>query len=490
MTRNGAVRSSVRHWVTLWLASAAVLAYLCRQCLAVAESSLRAELDLTEAQMGLLLGPAFFWTYALAQIPTAVLGERYGSRRMLPLFAGAWSVACGVVALAAGFPVLLLSRLTGGLAQAGLFPCAVRTVSIWQPHSGRAFASGTLGASMSVGGAISAGLTGWLLTYFAATTIFGLFALPGLLWAIGFAWWFRDRPEDHAAVTPAELALIRGTDLSVNGEEIDNGSDASSEQADCQPAPPEQIQTVNPAASVNDSASEETVAGTPPLSTSQMWLSLLLSPAAWLICAQQFFRAAGYAFFASWFATYLIETRGVSTAESGVLTALPLIATVLGSLCGGYASDTVLRWTGSLTLARKGIAAASLSICGVLVLLAFFISHATLAVMMISAGAFLAASAGPCAYTVTMDMGGRHVASLFSTMNMIGNFGAGLSPLLVPRFKTWVEATPSLLSLCDGNSWNAVLPMFAAMYFGAALCWGCLSTRGTVFDQSFRGRRS
>jgi hypothetical protein len=72
---------------------------------------------------------------------------------------------------------------------------------------------------------------------------------------------------------------------------------------------------------------------------------------------------------------------------------------------------------------------------------------------------------------------------------MLGNFGAGLTPWIVPRFKTWVESSPTLLSYCDGNSWNAVLLLFAAMYVGAAACWFLLSTRGTVFDQSLlRGK--
>jgi len=72
---------------------------------------------------------------------------------------------------------------------------------------------------------------------------------------------------------------------------------------------------------------------------------------------------------------------------------------------------------------------------------------------------------------------------------MIGNFGAGLMPWVVPRFKTWIEETPALLAQCDGNSWNAVLVLFAATYLGAAVCWFLLNTHGTVFDQSLLGRR-
>lgn len=437
----------VRHQVLAFLALAALFAYLCRNCLVVAESQLRSELGLSEEQMGFILGPAFFWAYALTQIPTAWLGERFGSRRCLPVFSVASSIATAAMGWAGGMGLLTGSRIASGIAQAGLFPCAIRTVALWVPQRERAMTSGILAAAMSIGGALGAGLTGWLLGWFSATLIFAAFAIPGIVWAIAFGWWFREHPSEHPAVNAAELAWIR---------QIAPGAGPAHKQL------PSRI----------------------------LWPAMLTSPAAWLICGQQFFRAGGYAFFASWFATYLMESRGVTTAQSGLLTALPLLATVVGAMLGGGISDAIFRATGSLGWARKGVSAISLMGCAALVFAAFFVADATLAVLVISCGALLAAIAGPAAYTVTMDMGGGNVASLFSTMNMIGNFGAGLTPWFVPRFKSWVDQSPDLLAACDGNSWRAVLLLFSAMYFGSAVCWLLLSTRGTVFEQSPLLRKS
>jgi len=483
LTSRGIDATQVRKAVTLWLAVAAVLAYLCRNSLVVAESELRRDLGLSEEQMGFILGPAFFWTYALAQIPTAWLGERYGSRRCLPAFSAAWSIASMMIALATGFGWVLASRLASGISQAGLFPCSVRTIAIWNPQTERASASGILGAAMSVGGAIGAGLTGWMLGFMPATIIFGIFAIPGLFWALAFWIWFREFPSDHNSVNQCELELIRGEETQSLSKKVSCplGGGKITSKIDSLPKgqTPSRIQ----------SSAAETTANELPVSRRRMWLELSTSPAAWLLFAQQFFRAAGYAFFASWFATYLMETRGVSTAKSGVLTAMPLIATVIGSMFGGYASDAIFRATQSLAWARKGVAGISLSVCAVLVFGAFFVSDPTMAVAVISFGAFLAAIAAPCGYTMTMDMGGTHVASVFSTMNMLGNFGAGLTPWLVPRFKTWIEANPVLLEFCDGNSWNAVLLLFVAMYVGAAVCWFLISTNGNVFEQSLLRRK-
>ena len=437
----------VRHNVSAWLAAAATIAYLCRSSIAIAEETIRIDLDLSEAEMGIILGPAFFWAYALAQIPSGWLGERFGSRRTIPVLSVIWSLASAYFAVAGSAAALIAARIGMGFAQAGLFPCSTSTIANWHPQTSRAFASGTLGAFMSVGAAIGVALTGVLLIHLDWRLIFGLYSLPGIIWAVGFFVWFRDRPTDHRSVNSAEQAFIGA------GQ-------------------------VEPAKKTDE-----------PSGSATMWLALATSPAMWMIASQQFFRAAGYIFFASWFPTYLKETREVSTSQAGLLTAVPLIATVCAQLLGGGFSDWVFRRTGSLSLARKGVAMTSLSLCAGLTFIAFFVEDAWLAVAIISTGVFCAGFAGPSAYTVTMDMGGRHVASVFATMNMVGNFGAALMPWLVPHFRAAVERSPLALNLCGQNSWNAVLVLFAVTYVFAAMCWMMLRVKGTVFDQSLIVRR-
>jgi sugar phosphate permease len=428
-----------------------MFAYLCRNSIAVAEKTVREDLGLSEVQMGIILGPAFFWPYALAQIPTGWLGQQFGSRRMIPLFSLIWSVASACFGAGNSALALIWSRFGMGLAQAGLFPCSTQSISNWNPQTERALANGALAAFMSVGGAIGAALTGALLAYIDWRMIFILFAAPGIIWAVGFYVWFRDLPGQHPDVNQAELEIIRGTSSSLAGTgQATNGP----RDSDC------------------------------GRMSGVAWWSLVVSPAMWMIAGQQFFRSAGYIFFASWFATFLQETRGVSTSESGFLTVGPLVATVCASLLGGGISDWLFRRTGSLNLARKGLAVVSLLTCAGLVCAAYFIENARLAVAVISAGAFFAGFAGPCAYTVTMDLGGRHVASVFATMNMVGNIGAALLPWAVPYVRMATEQTPELLILVGGNSWNAVLILFAALYVLAALCWLMLNMKGTVFEQS------
>ena len=115
-------------------------------------------------------------------------------------------------------------------------------------------------------------------------------------------------------------------------------------------------------------------------------------------------------------------------------------------------------------------------------LAAYFIADPLLAVIAISIGSFCASVAGPCAYTITIDMGSRHVATLFATMNMCGNFGALLFSNAVPwALKLIAHHYPEYA----GSAWDAVLLLFGLMYGGAGLCWFFLRTNGTVLDHSW-----
>src|SRR6185295_17799242 len=132
--------TGTRFLVLAWLCAAAALAYVCRNAIAVAESTVRGDLGLTKQQSGWLMS-AFFFSYALCSIPAAQFGQRAGSRRALPLFATVWSVATAATALVGGLGGFVAARIVQGIAQAGLFPTTVGTVAKWFPITGRAFAT-------------------------------------------------------------------------------------------------------------------------------------------------------------------------------------------------------------------------------------------------------------------------------------------------------------------------------------------------------------
>jgi len=146
----------VRYLVVAVTALMAVLLYLDRFCISFAEVFIKEDLGLTDSQVGWMLS-AFFWTYALSQVPSGWLTDRFGPRLMLTSYVLGWSLLTGLTGVAAGFGMLILLRLGFGIAQAGAYPTGASMIGRWMPVSARATAS----SLVSVGGRVG----GWLALF-------------------------------------------------------------------------------------------------------------------------------------------------------------------------------------------------------------------------------------------------------------------------------------------------------------------------------------
>jgi ACS family glucarate transporter-like MFS transporter len=444
--------------------------YIQRNSLAGAETTIRADLSLTRNDTGDAMG-AFFLTYALCQVPSGWLAQRWGGRRALTLYAAGWSIVMGLTALATSLPGLLGARWAMGALQAGIFPCSTMILASWYPSTRRGFASAILNSFMLIGGVLASVFTGLLIGPLGWRWLFLLYALPGLAWAGWFAAWFRNRPRDHPSVNTAELAVISP-----------EASDPSLADAPSQRLPDERITIPSPIVDKKPSAVVSTVlvdAGRQDaghdlaervVRPSIPWLAIYLSSALWLICMQQFCRAGALRFFDQWLPTYLQEARGQSREAANLWTSLPLWAGVLGGPIGGVLSDLVLARTGSRRWARQGVAIGS-TVVGLLVYwLAYQIDDVSGAVFVACFGICIITFASPCAYALTMDMGGRNLGIIFGTMNMAGNLGAYAFTKFIPRVVSW-------------RGWDAALLVFAAMQIVAILCWMLLNPNGVIGER-------
>lgn len=443
-TLSAARPTRIRYWVLGWLCVAATVAYMSRYAISAAETTIREDLTLSVTQMGWVLS-AFFWGYALAQIPAGWLGQRWGTRRALTLYAIVWSLAAALTGLAWGFVSLLAARLVFGVAQAGIFPCAANTIRHWLPTSRRAVASGALGSFMNIGGAAGTALTGLMLSGAMWTfqdnvlvlppiswrVALALFALPGIVWAIAFYAWFRDTPREHSGTNAAELAVI----------EHDEEERASA-----------------------------TTSATP-------WRTILNHPDMWLICTQQFFRAAAAVIFATWFPTYLQESRGVSTSAAGLLTTIPLLSFVVGGVAGGLIVDWLYHKTRSRRISRQGTAVVAMLGCSVFLLIAYFVEATMPAVLLIATGSLFAAFSGSCGYTITIDKAGDYVGPVFGAMNMSGNLGAAICPAVI----AYVAENTAGSRPGEAN-WDSVLLVFLCLTLAAGIAWMLVNPNGTFFD--------
>lgn len=408
-----------RYPVLLFLCISAVIAYIQRAALSVPAAEIAADLKFTDLarDMG-MIQTTWYLCYGLMQLPSGWLADRLGSRRALALFSVAWSAATLLSAFATDFISLLVLWGMMGAAQAGAFPCAAKALGRIFPETQRARATGLLASGMTIGGAIAPVLTALSLQSFTPLAeslsiyrwrlLLAAYAIPGAIWTLAF------------------LLLISERQL------------PSTESTSKLRAPVD-------------------------------WSRLVRSRSLALLCSQQFFRAAGMVFFMTWFPTFLQKTRDVSLLGSGILTTVAGIGGVLGSLTGGFASDWLLLRTGNARLSRQGIAVVGMSICSLLIVCSYFVSDVNQSIALITLGAFCATFGGVSGYTVAISFGGRHVATVFSTMNMFGNMGAALFPITAG----WLVAR-------TGN-WNLILFLFAAIMAIDAVCWALLNPQGTLF---------
>jgi ACS family glucarate transporter-like MFS transporter len=462
----------VHHYVLAALLVITFINYLQRNCISPAETTIREELRLEITDTGNAIS-AFFLTYALLQVPSGWLTQRWGPRLALTVFATGWSLLIGLSALASGVWGLLAARLGMGALQAGIFPCATLILASWYPASRRGLVSALLNSFMLIGSAVGSIITGVLLGPLGWRWLFAIYAVPGLLWSVWFFWWFRNRPQEHPHVNAAELAVIADARPAPPPprEETPRRQGSSSEQVlahrDALATRPAE-QPILPAPPPIRPVDVQIKPGEPTREPIP-WAAIVLNVSLLLVCSQQFCRAGSTRFFDTWLATYLQEAREVSKEAAGALASLPQWAGVVGGLVGGMISDEVLRRTGSRRAARKGVAIASICASMLCYALAYPIADVLLASIVLSLGAFLSTFASPCAYALTMDMGGRHVAIVFSLMNMTGNLGSLSFTWLTPQLKTW-----------SGGNWDVGLGLFIGLQALAALCWLLLSPEGTI----------
>ena len=131
----------------------AFLLYLHRFCMSYAQTYIREDLSISNDDLSFCFS-AFFLTYALAQVPSGWMSDRFGPRTMLTIYILVWSFFTAMMGMTVGVISLLAVRLLAGIGQAGAYPTAASLIAKWIPMSQR----GTASAFVSWGGRLGSGL--------------------------------------------------------------------------------------------------------------------------------------------------------------------------------------------------------------------------------------------------------------------------------------------------------------------------------------------
>jgi MFS family permease len=387
---------------------AMAVAYLDRVCISTAAPAMKADLGLDDAEMGYVFS-AFIFAYALFEVPSGWLADRFGARVTLTRIVVWWSAMTAATGAALGFASLVGVRWLFGMGEAGALPSLTRAFGRWLPVRERGRAFGLTIMAAALGGAVTQPIVVAILERVSWRRAFPIFGCVGLVFAAAWWLWFRDDPRDHAGVNAAELAEIG-----------------------CDPPP----------------------AAHPHVP----WRTLLRSRTLVALAGMYFASIYGWYFYLTWLPTYLMRGRGFDLAAVGWLAAAPLVGIATGSFAGGLLADALARRFGvRIGLRIPGLVGLPLAALAIIAAVLVRDPHTSALCLALAAG--LAALGVAAAWSVCLAIGGRHAGVVSGAMNTFGNLGGAMSPIVVGWCLVW------------WSSWNAPLYTVAAMYSAAALCW-------------------
>ena len=384
--------------------------YIDRINLAIAAPHIKKDLGLDDTSMGLILG-AFFWTYALMQIPAGRLLDRLGARAGLAIAVGWWSLFTVVTAFGRGFGSLFASRLLLGIGESGGNPGCAKVVYSWFAKKERATASGIFDAGPRAGSAIALPLVAWLISTWDWETSFVVTGALGLVWVAIWLLFYRE-PEAMKGLDPEQRENLLA----------DRGA-----------------QTMDKNQKVN-------IAG------------LFRFRTVWGMMIGFFCMNFATYFFVTWFPTYLTMAHGFSLKELGTLGAIPALMGIPGSLLGGITSDWLYRKGFSLTTARKTCLIAGMLLSSVIAFAAFTSSVTVILTLFSLTYAGLAFTAANI-WTLPADVAPN--SGYVGTLGGIQNFAGNLAGIVTASF------TGLMLTLSHGSFVVPLLVAGGICLFGA-----------------------
>ncbi len=300
-----------RRWsIGLLLGSGVLINYLDRISLSVAAPQLHDSFGLTPIQQGWLLS-GFFWSYALLQIPTGLVLDRFGVTRVNRISTLLWGIASVGTAFVSGFAGIMIARVVLGIAEAPGFPASAKATGTWFPRQERALATALFDAAAKFSNVIGVPLVGLAVVRLGWRWGFGITGLLSLLYFAAFVLIYRDPSQDRRLSRAEHEYIVAGG------------------------ATPE---------------------GPAPGGGPRLLGQLLRQRKVWGLSVG--FAAYGYSFylFLTWLPNYLVQSMHMSILHSAGFAAIPwACATVSDLVVGGWLIDHLIGRGGDETVVRKTV---------------------------------------------------------------------------------------------------------------------------------------
>ena len=173
-------RGRYPYFVTCYLALIYMFNFMDRQLVSILQEPIRAEMDLSDAQLGLVSGLGFALFYTVCGLPVARLCDRYRRVSIMAAACAIWSlftVACGY---AQSFVQLALARMMVGVGEAGGAPPSYSLLADYFPPERRAGAFGLFALGVPLGAAAGTALGGWIAAHHGWRAAFIVIGVVGV----------------------------------------------------------------------------------------------------------------------------------------------------------------------------------------------------------------------------------------------------------------------------------------------------------------------
>jgi ACS family glucarate transporter-like MFS transporter len=389
-------QTRIRYFIICILFVVSCFSFADRSALSQAVSAMPKDIDLGPEKMGRLLF-GFGLAYALGQLPSGGLLDRFGSKRVYGLSIVLWSIfafltgCAGYLTASAVFTVIFLLRILSGLAQSPVFPGNGRIVAAWFPTSERGRASAIFNSSQYFALPLFAPIFGWLIH---AAGWQSCFWFLGALGAVLTVVWFTNiyGVKEHPRISASEIEFIeRGGGL------------------------------------VNTDAQSAAKKNTLTWSTVKMLLSYRMLVGVYI---GQYCITTLTWFFLTWFPLYLAQARHMSVLKVGFAAAIPGLCGGFGGILGGIISDKLLNHGHSLSFARKLPIMAGMGLS--MTIIACNYAHSQTIMLLFMSLSFFGKGIGALGWTVISDTSPKGMVGMNGALfNLCGNMAGVTTPLII-----------------------------------------------------------
>jgi sugar phosphate permease len=368
------------------LSLAGVINYIDRGSLAIANTTIRADLGISATRMGFLLS-IFSLSYAISQLPMGILLDRFGERIVLGVGMFLWSATQTATGLVRGFASFFAARVGLAVGESPFVVSAVKSVSDWFDVRDRATPMGIVNSATTLGQAIAPPILTVAMLTFGWRGMFMLIGIPGLLLSVAWYAFYRDR------------------------------KNASLEQAERS-----RLDTSNPRSNRSG------------ISLSQ-WLRLFRLRTMWGMMLG--FGGINYTvwLYMSWMPNYLEAEHHVSVAATGVLAIIPFLVGAVGMFLSGVIADFLVRRGLPATTTHRALLVTGMTCSALCTLLVPYIPGATGAAFGIGMALFFTYLAGNSGWGLVQSIA---PSGIVASVGTIQNFGSFVCASFAPVLTGWL----------------------------------------------------